>query len=381
MRIVVSLKDFRILAFSLKNCEKQEAKQVTTDPLCLPWRISIRNWAFIAFRSNLDVLWKDSFFSICSLLRATDIGCSFQMINTIVHHAFPTRLELLFAFEFSGGHTGKGGSISELYIVRFKQQKGKFCESQQIQMTVLQGKTKSVATVTGRLMIGRHVWSIRRQNCFEPRCPIRILDSRAGEGLFQSFVKNLNSYNMPWHQGARCSMPECFVVPKSLTDADVSEAVPQFLDYRCPVSLWYKTRLWHTKSAFVTKFDSNISFALLDGNHFRVKCFVSDLVLQFQKWSSTVQNVVPSPGNNTSLCGKEVCFPASFEARTNLETQLVLVSEAHCVPGVCLQNDGRNAVNTSAIHTPSHLRFGQDSASTERNTSELRKAARTVHAG
>ena len=35
-------------------------------------------------------------------------------------------------------------------------------------------------------------------------------------------------------------MPECFVVPKTLTDADVAEAVPQFLDYRCPVRIILK---------------------------------------------------------------------------------------------------------------------------------------------
>ncbi len=27
---------------------------------------------------------------------------AFQMVNAIVHHAFPTRLELLFAFEYTG---------------------------------------------------------------------------------------------------------------------------------------------------------------------------------------------------------------------------------------------------------------------------------------
>ena len=53
-------------------------------------------------------------------------------------------------------------------------------------------------------------------------------------------------------------MPECFVVPKTLTDADVAEAVPQFLDYRCPV--WISIL---KKVALLMSFDKFKNYTLL----------------------------------------------------------------------------------------------------------------------
>ena len=75
-------------------------------------------------------------------------------------------------------------------------------------------------------------------------------------------------------------MPECFVVPKTLTDADVAEAVPQFIDYRCPVwiSILDKVALLMT----FEQFRNSITKLKL---YFR--CFFVDVVLQLPEWSRT----------------------------------------------------------------------------------------------
>ena len=39
------------------------------------------------------------------------------MVNTIVHHAFPTRLELLFAFEFTGNNQNKGTYFIRIVVI------------------------------------------------------------------------------------------------------------------------------------------------------------------------------------------------------------------------------------------------------------------------
>ena len=41
------------------------------------------------------------------------------MVNTIVHHAFPTRLELLFAFEFTGNNQNKGTYFIRIVVIEY----------------------------------------------------------------------------------------------------------------------------------------------------------------------------------------------------------------------------------------------------------------------
>ncbi|KAI0215791.1 Myotubularin-related protein 10 [Lamellibrachia satsuma] len=101
-----------------------------------------------------------------------------QVVNAIVHHAFPTRLELLFAFDYSG-HTES--TELEPCVPRYK-----LVEEWEAEVDRL------------------HATEYKTTLCNKA---FRIASS----------------------------LPECIVVPKSLDNAVIGEAAPQFVDYRIPV--------------------------------------------------------------------------------------------------------------------------------------------------
>ncbi|KAK2180751.1 hypothetical protein NP493_427g01041 [Ridgeia piscesae] len=101
-----------------------------------------------------------------------------QVVNAIVHHAFPTRLELLFAFDYAGDTT-----------------------------------STEVAPCVPRYKLVED-WETE----------VERLEAAGYKATLCNKAFRIAS-----------SLPECLVVPRSLDNAVIGEAAPQFVEYRIPV--------------------------------------------------------------------------------------------------------------------------------------------------